>query len=64
VTTEQEASAMRKLTDELIELSKQQMRALQAATYFKMTPQEAREYDIRAERIKELSILLGTYRPD
>ena len=45
------------LLDELTQLSKTQSAALQQAAYFRMTKNEADEYDARAKRIGELCAL-------
>jgi len=58
VTTERMAA----LADELAQLSKRQSDALQNAAYFRMTREEAAEYDERRTRIGELSALLGKYK--
>jgi len=50
------------LADELARLSKRQSDALQSAAYFKMTREEAAEYDERRARIRELTALLGKYK--
>jgi len=47
------------LLDELAVLSRQQADALEHATYFRMTPEEALKYDQRAERMKEICSLLN-----
>jgi hypothetical protein len=50
------------LTAELTELSQRQSKALQTAAYFRMTTEEAHQYDARRERIAQISTLLGKFR--
>ena len=42
------------IKEEIDALSEQQADALKAATYLAMTPEEARQYDSRRERVTEL----------
>jgi hypothetical protein len=53
----------KELADELSLLSKEHAKALENATYIRMTEEVAAHYDIRAKRIKEICTLLGTYQP-
>lgn len=56
------AEQMAALASELADLSKRQSDALMNATYFRMTPEESKAYDIRATRIGEICSLLGQSR--
>ena len=47
------------LLDELAILFKRQVDALEQATDFRMTPEEADEYDRRSERMSEIYVLLS-----
>ena len=50
------------LLDELAILSRQQDHALEHATYFRMTPEEANEYDQLAGRMNEICSMLNQLR--
>jgi hypothetical protein len=57
------AQQAKELADELSTLYKDQSKALQSAVYIKMTKEEFAQYDKRATRIKQISTLLGKYKP-
>jgi hypothetical protein len=50
------------LADELRELSKQQSEALQTASYFRMSPEDAIKYDERRLRIAQISSIVGKFK--
>jgi hypothetical protein len=52
-----------KLSAELSALSKQQYEALQKASYPKMPPGQAAEYDRRRLRIGQIGKLLAKFKP-
>jgi len=50
------------LANELSELSKQQSEALQTASYFRMSAEEAMKYDERRLRIARISSIVGKFK--
>ena len=46
--------AIHRLKQEIDQLSEQQSEALKSATYLGMTPDEAKEYDARRQKITQL----------
>jgi len=46
---------LRKIKQEIEKLSKEQIDAMKAATYVGMTPDEAKAYDLRRQRITALT---------
>jgi hypothetical protein len=49
----------KELLDELAILSREQADALEHATYFRMTPEEANRYDQRAGRMNKICSMLN-----
>jgi hypothetical protein len=49
----------KELLDELAILSREQADALEHATYFRMTPEEANQYDQRAGRMNKICSMLN-----
>jgi hypothetical protein len=59
----EKSKELQALFDELTKLSKAQSAALQQAAYFRMTKNEADEFDARAKRIGELCALTTDFKP-
>ena len=54
-------SAVHRIKEEIDRLTEEQVKALKAATYVGMTPNEAKDYDARREKINKLIRELERY---